>query len=191
MLKKYSIDVIVPAFNAENTIERCLNSLLNQKYENLRVIIIDDGSNDNTNSIVSEICKKSNGKVLLVTQQNAGVSVARNKGLEISNADFIGFVDADDYISENMYLEMIKVVDDETDLVMCGRYDVLGNERMKKILPNKIHNDTNISNNKKLLSTISLFVWDKIFRKSVIVNHKINFPLGLKYAEDAVFLAKF
>lgn len=84
MLKKYSIDVIVPAFNAENTIEKCLNSLLNQKYENLRVIIIDDGSTDNTKSIASEICKKSNGKVLLVTQQNAGVSVARNKGLEIS-----------------------------------------------------------------------------------------------------------
>ena len=148
MLKKYSIDVIVPAFNAEDTIERCLNSLLNQKYENLRVIIIDDGSTDNTNSIASEICKKSNGKVLLVTQQNAGVSVARNKGLEISNADFIGFVDADDYVSEDMYLEMIKVVDDETDLVMCGRYDVLGNEKMKRILPNKVHNDTNISNNR-------------------------------------------
>ena len=150
MLKKYSIDVIVPAFNAKNTIEKCLNSLLNQKYENLRVIIIDDGSTDNTNSIASEICKKSNGKVLLVTQQNAGVSVARNKGLEISNADFIGFVDADDYVSEDMYLEMIKVVDDETDLVMCGRYDVLGNGKMKKILPNKVHNDTNISNNKKI-----------------------------------------
>ena len=191
MLKKYSIDVIVPAFNAKNTIEKCLNSLLNQKYENLRVIIIDDGSTDNTNSIASEICKKSNGKVLLVTQQNAGVSVARNKGLEISNADFIGFVDADDYVSEDMYLEMIKVVDDETDLVMCGRYDVLGNEKMKRILPNKVHNDTNISNNKKLLSTTSLFVWDKIFRKSVIDNYKIDFPLGLKYAEDAVFLAKF
>ena len=60
---------------------------------------------------------------------------------------------------------------------------------MKRILPNKVHNDTNISNNKKLLSTTSLFVWDKIFRKSVIDNYKIDFPLGLKYAEDAVFLA--
>ena len=115
MLKKYSIDVIVPAFNAEDTIERCLNSLLNQKYENLRVIIIDDGSNDNTNSIVSEICKSSNGKALLVTQQNAGVSVARNKGLEISNADFIGFVDADDYVLEDMpnHFSIFVCADDE------------------------------------------------------------------------------
>lgn len=188
--KNYSIDVIVPAFNAENTIERCLNSLLNQRYENLRVIVIDDGSSDNTNSIVSEICKKSNGKALLVTQQNAGVSVARNKGLEVSNADFIGFVDADDYISEDMYLEMIKVVDDETDLVMCGRYDVLNSGKKRAILPNKTHNNTNIFNNKKILSTTSLFVWDKIFRKSVINRYNIDFPLGLKYAEDAVFLAK-
>lgn len=191
MLKKYSIDVIVPAFNAENTIERCLNSLLNQKYENLRVIIIDDGSNDNTNSIVSEICKKSNGKVLLVTQQNAGVSVARNKGLEISNADFIGFVDADDYVSEDMYLEMIKVVDDETDLVTCGYFKVYEDKNKIPVIQNQKYNNTNIYRDNNLLISVTNYVWDKLFRNEIIKKSDSIFPVGYGFAEDAVFLYKF
>lgn len=189
--QKYSIDVIVAAYNAEDTIIRCINSILNQHCNKVNIIVVDDGSTDNTYRIVSEISATHPEKIKLLTQENAGPAAARNLGISNSKADFIGFVDADDYISESMYFEMLDVVDAETDLVICGRYDILKDGESKAILPNIKNDNTNVFNNKELLSGTSVFVWDKIYRREVIESFSLTFPETIRYAEDAVFLNCF
>lgn len=189
--EKYSLDVIVAAYNAEDTIRKCLESILKQSYSEVKIIVVDDGSTDRTESIVAEISAQNSDKITLLTQSNAGPSAARNLGVSNSKSDFIGFVDADDYIAESMYSEMLSVADGKTDLVICGRYDVLSNGKHQAILPNIKHDNTNIFNNKSLLSRTSLFVWDKVYRRSIVEEFNIRFPESIKYAEDAVFLTSF
>ena len=95
------ISVIVPAYNAEKTIEKCINSISCQTYENLEIIVINDGSKDTTEEIVSKLAKTDN-RIKLITIPNGGVSHARNTGLEYVTGDFVTFADADDTIESGM-----------------------------------------------------------------------------------------
>lgn len=189
--KTLSVDVIIAAYNAESTIERCLISILKQTHEHVNLIVVDDGSSDRTYEKIMRICEANENRLTVMQQENSGPGAARNKGLSVATADFIGFVDADDYISEDMYKEMIDAVEDETDFVMCGRYDLLYGDELKQILPNPKHNGTNLYDNEQLLSLTSVFIWDKIFRRSVIIECDLLFPEHIRYGEDCVFLTKF
>ena len=108
------ISVIVPAYNAEKTIERCLNSITNQTYPYLDIIVINDGSVDNTKKIVENLSSTDN-RVKLINIANRGVSHARNVGIEHAKGDYLTFVDSDDYIDSVMYEELLKII---------TRYDV-------------------------------------------------------------------
>ncbi len=103
------ISVIVPAYNAEKTIERCLSSITNQTYQCLDLIVVNDGSTDNTKSLVDKIAK-SDDRVRLINIDNGGVSHARNIGIEHAKGDYITFVDADDYIDNIMYEQLINLI---------------------------------------------------------------------------------
>jgi CDP-glycerol glycerophosphotransferase (TagB/SpsB family) len=186
-----SLDVIVAAYNAEQTIGRCLNSILGQTYKHVRVIVVDDGSVDNTLGIVDGLSRSNPGRIIVKSQANSGPSVARNVGLACSDADFVGFVDADDFISEDMYSEMLSLVDNETDLVICGRNDVLKGGGLKPILPNIKNDNQSVFSYKRLLYGTSPFVWDKVYRRSTVEEFGIHFPEQVAYAEDAVFLTLF
>lgn len=190
-MKNISIDIIVPAFNAEKSIEKCILSLMNQTYENLKVIAINDQSTDRTLEKLQALEARYPNKLKVLSQQQQGPSAARNLGLKNSKADFIGFVDADDYVSTDMYKEMLEQADEDVDLVICGRYDIDKNNNLIQRLPNKKHNNTNIKNNEQLISLTTQFVWDKIYRKNIIDKYSISFPDNLYYAEDCVFLTKF
>ncbi len=190
-MNNISINIIVPAFNAEKHIEKCILSLMNQTYENLKVIAINDQSTDSTLEKLQALESRYPDKLKVLSQKQQGPSAARNLGLENSKADFIGFVDADDYVSANMYKEMLEQAEEDVDLVICGRYDVDENNDLTQRLPNKKHNNTNIENNEQIISLTTQFVWDKIFRKETIDKYNISFPNKIYYAEDCVFLTKF
>lgn len=190
-MKNISIDIIVPAFNAEKSIEKCILSLMNQTYENLKVIAINDQSTDRTLEKLQALEARYPNKLKVLSQQQQGPSAARNLGLKNSKADFIGFVDADDYVSTDMYKEMLEQADEDVDLVICGRYDIDKNNNLTQRLPNKKHNNTNIENNEQLISLTTTFVWDKIFKRSVIEQNSLTFPTSINYAEDCVFLTKY
>ena len=103
------ISVIVPAYNAEKTIERCLKSILKQTYHNLEVIVVNDGSKDSTELILSRI-EKNDVRVHLITIENGGVSHARNVGIDNASGEYITFVDSDDYIDEEMYTSLMELI---------------------------------------------------------------------------------
>lgn len=102
----YKISIIIPAYNIAPYLPRCLDSVLAQTYSNLEIIVVDDGSTDNTKKVISEYAQKDS-RIVPVYKENTGVSDTRNKGLDIATGDYIGFVDGDDYIENNMYESLL------------------------------------------------------------------------------------
>ena len=168
---KELISIIVPVYNGEKYIEKCINSIRHQTYRNLEIIIVNDGSTDNT----LEICKKlqyDDYRIKIINQQNKGVSNARNTGLEAATGKYIGFVDSDDYIEPSMYETMQKdlfLYNADISRVRAFVYDRDGNIRHNYndsfviVFDNKadiIHNFVN--------GELSIAVWDKLFKKEII-----------------------
>lgn len=131
-LKKVSI--IVPIYNVELYIERCIESLINQTYENLEIILVNDGSTDGSRSIVSSYCHCPNVKT--VTKENGGLSSARNAGLKIASGDFIMFVDGDDYLEFDAVGKLMSHVADGTELLLFPYVREYGKESFKTPLFN-------------------------------------------------------
>ena len=117
------ISVIVPAYNVEKYLRRCLDSLVYQTYPHLEILVIDDGSTDGTRGIIEEYVSRFAGKVFLYAQENAGQAAARNNGISYATGDYIGFVDADDFVSPRMYEYLVQEAEEkDCDLVTCGYY---------------------------------------------------------------------
>ena len=123
------ISIIVPLYNKDQYIKRCLLSILNQTYNDFEIIIINDGSTDNSEQIVREL---NNKKIRFYTTNNKGVSHARNFGIREAKGEYVCFVDADDYVSPNYLSTMIYNMDKNVDLIITNKIDVYG-ELMKKI----------------------------------------------------------
>ena len=111
-MRKKRLSIIIPIFNSEKYLCECLDSVLTCKNNDIEVILIDDGSTDNSYNICKDYQKKDN-RIVLLQQKNAGVSRARNHGLEVAKGEYIGFVDSDDLLDENWYviLDLIKNCD--------------------------------------------------------------------------------
>jgi glycosyltransferase involved in cell wall biosynthesis len=116
------ISVIVPIYNVETYLEKCLNSIINQTYKNLEIILVDDGSPDNCGKICDEYALKEK-RIKVIHKPNGGLSDARNAGLDIAKGEYIAFVDSDDYIAENMYEDLLCIAQKEAaDIVTCAIY---------------------------------------------------------------------
>ncbi len=114
------ISVIVPVYNVEKYLNKCVESIVNQTYKNLEIILIDDGSPDKCPMICDEWAEKDD-RIKVIHKENGGVSSARNAGLDLSSGDFIGFVDADDFVKENMYSCLIDdLIKHQSDISMCS-----------------------------------------------------------------------
>ena len=116
------VSIIIPAYNAENILNKCLESIIKQTYSNLEIIVVNDGSKDNTINIIENF-KQQDNRIKLINQENKGVSEARNKGIENSSGDYILFVDADDWLQEDMIEKMVNYIDSmNVDVVRCNYY---------------------------------------------------------------------
>ena len=112
------VSVLVPAYNAEKTIKRCIDSIICQTYYNIELIVVDDGSSDETLSILSDYSKRDN-RIVIKSQSNQGVASARNACLKEANGDYILYIDADDWIESNMIQRMVDLIGN-ADIVLCG-----------------------------------------------------------------------
>lgn len=166
------ISVIVPIYNVENYLVRCIESILSQSYEKLEIILVNDGSTDNS----AEICKKYlkiDDRLRLVTKKNGGLSSARNKGLEYASGEYVAFVDSDDWIEKEMFEVMINIAKNENaDIVQCGVKKVHENGKIERILYNE---DIQYNNNDDILSAhfknkISVTVWNKLYKRKLVKN---------------------
>ena len=111
------ISIIVPIYNVEDYLPRCIESICQQTYKNLEIILVNDGSTDNSSNICNLYAQKDD-RILVIHKQNGGLVTARKEGLRVSSGDFVGFVDGDDYIEPDMYDNLLRVIlDKHADVV--------------------------------------------------------------------------
>ncbi len=172
------ISVIVPVYNVEKYLDKCLTSILEQTYKDFECIIIDDGSVDDSNIIISEYAKKSS-KFKVIHQKNKGVSAARNAGIDIAKGDYITFVDSDDYIA-NDYLEKFaqKIASTNSDIIICGIVEVYSDSIRECVF--EAENTNEIKKN-ILLNIWPSYPWNKCFKKELFEN--CRFPIGVIFED--------
>ena len=180
------ISIIVPIYNVEKYLNKCIESIVNQTYENIEIILIDDGSNDNSGIICDEYAKKDN-RIIVVHKENGGVSSARNKGLKIAKGEWISFVDADDWIEQIFCQTLLnKVTQEQADIALCG-YNRITYNRIEKINAN--NQEVFLNSNEYLVKSLNQtgfgFCHMKLIKKEVLKS--ISFNERIEVGEDALF----
>lgn len=189
-MQPYLISVIVPVYNVERYLEQCLHSILSQSYKNIEVILVDDGSTDNSGKICDEYAAKDSRIKVMHQQISGGVASARNAALSVAHGEYIGFVDADDWIATNMYDTLLKFAKSYTaDIVMGNTIDVLhsGKTQYMPMLSAAIKHI-------KCEEFWKLFIqhgtcktlWNKLFTRKILEN--IRFDTSFVRASDVNFL---
>ncbi len=172
------ISVIVPIYNVESYLAKCLNSLVHQTMENIEIVLINDGSTDLSENIAKKYIKKHKN-IKYYKKENGGQSSARNMGLKYANGEYIAFVDSDDYIELNMFEIMYEyALKNNLDIVMCGIKYVYDNYEEKVSL----FNETRLITNKEYI-TSSPAPWNKIYRRELLKNANYEFPKGIIYED--------
>ena len=180
------VSIIVPVYNVEKYLSKCLESLINQTLKDIEVICVNDGSTDNSLCILKEYANKDS-RIKIIDKQNEGVSVARNTGIEVATGEYLMFVDSDDYLVENACEKALNTIEhNNSDICIFGHYDLVDGN---KIISHKTNDLIKIKdlNVKENLVEYSIYIWDKIYRTEFIKSNQIKFPLGLKTAEDVIF----
>ena len=178
------LSVVVPVYNMEKYLDRCIESILKQTYKNMEILLIDDGSTDNSYNICEKYKKKDN-RIKVFYKKNGGLSDAKNYGILHSSGEFITFVDADDWIDETMYEVMLKEMQEKkADISICGRYIDFEDGKSRKWFYDKLLVMNKIESLLYLNSfyDFDMASWDKIYRRDLFEN--IKFPYGKK-CEDA------
>lgn len=188
-IKNGKISVIIPAYNAEKTIERCLNSVIKQSYPNLEVIVVDDGSKDRTLSIANETAKHDR-RIKVMSKQNGGAASARNVGLKMASGEFITFLDADDYIETDVYMELCRAQkENNLDIVSASIREIYkGDICEERTNPDGVIVSTGevaLCNMFSYRGGVRTVVWDKLYKRSII--HNITFSESCLYGEDTLF----
>lgn len=184
------ISIIVPAYNAQSHIGKCIESIIDQTYKNLEIIIINDGSVDSTLSICKKY-EKQDGRIVLINQENRGVSYCRNEGVKRATGEFVVFVDSDDYIDYKMIETLYKVqCEKNADIVQCGYYVLDDKEIFKKVVHSYIEGEKEqlmcfYINNLELC----VVPWNKIIRREKV--QEVPFPLNRRYEDEAIMYKLF
>lgn len=179
------ISVIIPCYNAESTLEKCLNSVLNQDYENFEVIIINDGSTDSTSKIIEDF-KIKNTRISAYYQSNSGVSKARNFGISKSKGDYICFVDSDDWVERNYCSTLFNSLQSkDADISMVEA--VYEDSNGKVVFDKKVFNEFTFTKERALEllledKELQSHPWGKLYKKELFQN--ISFPENLQAFED-------
>lgn len=180
------VSVIVPVYKVEKYLNKCLESLVNQTLQDIEIIVVNDGSPDNCQSIIDNYKQKYPDKIISIVKENGGQGSARNVGLEKSNGEYIGYVDSDDYIELDMYEKLYnKAITNDYDVVICDNFVV--NEKNGKKYP-----ECNYKNDHSILENAFLgkiAVWNKIYKRKILVENKIKFKEKVWY-EDFAFTFK-
>ncbi|MGN1420911.1 MAG: glycosyltransferase family 2 protein [Eubacterium sp.] len=185
------ITVIVPVYNVEKYLDRCIESVVNQTYKNLEIILVDDGSPDNCPAMCDAWAEKDN-RIKVIHKENGGVSSARNIGLDNANGEYIGFVDSDDYIAEDMFENLFnKINTDNCQMSVCGIFFqgksisfkneelISGNEAINRLF------------NYRDYQSFSGWTWNKLFLASVIKQNRLKFDENICFCEDVLFVYEY
>ena len=180
------VSIIVPVYNVEKYLEKCLDSLVNQTLKEIEIIVVNDGTKDNSQEIIDKYTKKYPKKVKGYIKENGGLSSARNYGLKYAKGDYIAFVDSDDYVELDMYEKMYnKAISDNFDIVACDLLYVYDNKKVDAF--SNLNNDILTKEEiKKCMINIYPSAWNKIYKKELF-KHNIYFKDSVWF-EDVEFL---
>lgn len=184
------ISIIVPVYNTSKYLKKCLNSLVEQTIQDHEVIVIDDGSTDDSLKIIKKYYKQYPKIIKYKSIKNGGVANARNVGLSMAKGEYVGFIDSDDYADKDMFLKLYnKATEENADIVECG-YNQVTNKNIKahRIIENNEFG-FNLSENPQLIIESTLFCWAHIYKKELIDKYNIKYN-NYNYFEDLLFTYK-
>lgn len=184
------VSIIIPVYNGEKHIERCLRSLIGQTYENIEIIVLNDGSIDHTIQILEKYAKLDS-RIIIIDKPNSGVSDTRNQGLKLAKGEFVQFVDADDWLPNDATKQLIDGMLDNCELVICDYNRVVDKNIVVK---GHIPEEGPISRAEFALYMMKApanyyygVLWNKMFRMDIIKEHKLDFPVEIDWCEDLRF----
>ncbi|MFC6382310.1 glycosyltransferase family 2 protein [Psychrobacter glacincola] len=186
MIISPKVSIIIPVYNGEQFLERCLESISSQSYKDIEIIIINDGSTDNTKTLCDNYLLQE-PRARVIHKKNGGVSIARNLGLDLAIGAYIYFVDADDYVLKNGIKNLVnKAVENLAELVVAEYYVAYG-ENKNKVSPSVLKNSDDF-----LCSILSggshSALWNKLFSRNLF--NEIRFPIDIRYIEDKVLVSQ-
>ena len=195
------ISIVIPFFNRENTLSYCIDSVLNQHYDNWELLLIDDGSTDNSANLCKQYSKKD-GRINYLYQENQGAGPARNRGIKEAKGDWITFVDSDDAILPE-HLNQLQKYGKSKDLVMVSRCKAKYKDGyIRKISKSNDLKNICLEGNKQIVEYLygdefnpyqhaNFACWDKFFRMSIIREHSIRYPLDVPTGQDQIFVVNY
>lgn len=181
------ISVIIPVYNVEKYLKKCLDSIICQTYKNLEIICINDGSTDSSLEILQEYAQKDT-RIKLINQENKGLGATRNIGLSVAEGGFVSFIDSDDWIDKDLYQNCIDKINQNTDVIVFGAYTV--NLKNNKTYKGQ-YSSKNFKNEFNILKLFNIYTvaWNKLYRKSFLLDNNIIFDTP-KTGEDQTFFIK-
>lgn len=187
------ISIIIPVYNVEKYLDKCLKSVSNQSYKDWECILVDDGSSDKS-GIICDKWHTFDNRFLVIHQKNQGVSQARNIGLKQAQGQYICFVDSDDWITPHYLQSMINNMSDDVDIVVSGITSFKEDKVVNIQLPiqNNIYS-MNPNSADKFIADIDLFYGpvSKLYKKEIIRTHNITFPIDISLGEDMTFVFSY
>ena len=191
----YFVSIIIPVYNVEKYLDRCIQSVLNQSYEDLEVILVNDGSTDKS----SEMCdaySEVDSRIKVFHKNNGGLSDARNAGLEVATGEYIIFLDSDDYVENTMVEDAVEVMEkNNSDVVIWGYYADFVDE-YENLISSKSRTCISGSFSKRDLMEFTItteligilgYAWNKMYKKDLLLENDFKFTKGLSLVEDIVF----
>lgn len=182
------VSIIIPVYNSEKWLERCIESLVTQTYENIELIFVDDGSTDKSLEIIKHY-QKSFDYIRLTSVSHSGQSVARNHGVSIANGQYVCFVDSDDYVTKD-YCELLVTAIENTnaDIAVAGMAMFYNDVYQNTLIAKESHtcNRNEFINKMLTLKDGAHIIVNKLFKREVLINNKIDFIAGYQY-EDMVY----
>lgn len=185
------VSVIVPIYNAEKTIDRCINSILLQTYRDFELLLVDDGSTDSTRTICEEYAKQDT-HIRIIQKENGGVSSARNLGLCFARGEYVAFVDSDDWVGENYLSNLTSHMQNDVDIVMSYNWYITKIKQEQEQYPLGFFDAESfqqmfVSNDMHYHTA----PWGKLFRKAIIDSHNLSFDEKVHIGEDLLFLYEY
>ncbi len=179
-MSKIKVSVIVPVYNAEKYLEKCMESLVNQTLKDIEIIAVNDGSKDNSYQMLLDY-QKNYPFIRVLNKENGGQASARNLAIENALGEYLGFVDADDYASLTMFEEMyLKATENDYDAVFCDHYEVKGEKKIYKQF-------CDVSSKVSIYKHCLVSPWNKLIKREVYLNSGVTFPEGYIYEDTAWF----
>ncbi|MCC8073748.1 MAG: glycosyltransferase [Clostridiales bacterium] len=179
------ISIIIPAYNSAKFIENTINSVLQQTYKNFEIIVVNDGSSDNTLEVLENLRNRDN-RIIIISQKNSGVSAARNTGLLNATGEFITFVDSDDSLPKNALETLVDKMKDDVDFVIGSHNEVKLTKKPHLETPSQ-YNKKTIKDNFREFDRVIWWPWGKLFRKSIIEKNNLSYDTSISYGEDHIF----